>query len=143
MATRTQGVVYKYQLDKSTQTYIEKANKKISSYIRNIANEPSLGLFFVQNHVKLSIPRFVEMKKEVKKKTAASEAVQVDLNFSHTVVKGIGEMKTFISIKSLLEDSIKIATLLSQRDKKQILGSSKLPFIPTVASVPEQKKRNN
>jgi hypothetical protein len=47
-------------------------NKNISEYLYLLANEPSIGLYHVTEHVKRTIPKLIEIKNDFKKKKSTN-----------------------------------------------------------------------
>lgn len=49
-------------LDASTAKLMYQTSQEMSSYIQQVANEPTIGLFHVQDHIRRNIPKNVELK---------------------------------------------------------------------------------
>jgi len=61
-----------------------------NEFIREIANEPSLGLYFVQEHVSTSVPALMEVKGKFKACTQAAHKEIHSLNNCVYSVKHFG-----------------------------------------------------
>jgi hypothetical protein len=55
-----------WTLDNETSKRASQLPLRFSKYVHQLANEPSLGLFHVQAHVKKSVPRCIEVKVKLK-----------------------------------------------------------------------------
>ena len=51
-----------------------------NEFLREIANEPSLGLYYLQEHVSTSVPALMEVKARFKECTKAAHAESHSLN---------------------------------------------------------------
>jgi hypothetical protein len=94
------------ELDKSILESVTKANKKLGEFFYVLANEPSVGLYHVQEHIRKTIPKNTEIKREIRKKYQSIEAITYDINFSIQTVKSLHDLNTFIDIKSSMERCI-------------------------------------
>jgi len=108
---------------------IQKANRKFSEYFHYLANEPSIGLYHVQEHVRKTIPRNSELKKDLKKKSQLLEEVTYDVDYSLSAVRGLVDLTTFTNIKALIEQSV--ATL---HQMSHTATGSSLPVSPTITA---------
>ncbi len=41
---------------------MQSVNKNLSEYVQLLANEPSIGLFHIQEHIRKSVPKMVDLK---------------------------------------------------------------------------------
>mmetsp|Transcript_13148 Transcript_13148/g.24994 ORF Transcript_13148/g.24994 Transcript_13148/m.24994 type:complete len:106 (-) Transcript_13148:581-898(-) len=76
-----------------------------NEFIREIANEPSLGLYYVQEHVAASVPKLMEVKSQFKECTKETHKEIHSLNNSVYSVKHFGGVvpKHLNTIKQKLE----------------------------------------
>lgn len=51
-----------YEVDRETENRIKKVTEGISASMHVLANEPSLGMYRMQEHVSKSIPELVQYK---------------------------------------------------------------------------------
>ncbi|EGG16011.1 hypothetical protein DFA_09683 [Cavenderia fasciculata] len=99
-------------LDANTAESILKSNKKISDYIHHLANEPSVGMYHVQEHIRKAVPKNVTLKKEVKNLTSHIEDISYNVDDSIKAIQSINEITTFNHIHELLVSSIDRASKL-------------------------------
>jgi len=92
-------------LDAETAEKVRKANRGLSEYIQLIANEPSIGLFHVQEHIHRTIPKLVEIKNDYRTKGKQISDSSYDLNYSLSCIKNLRGLLTFQTIKKILDDT--------------------------------------
>jgi len=73
-----------------------------------------LGLYHVQEHIRRTIPRNTELKREIKKKYQAVEAATYDLDFSLQTVKSLHDLVTFKDIKEMLDKANELVNQLQR-----------------------------
>jgi BLOC-1 related complex subunit 8 len=91
--------------------YFTAVTKKFTEYLHVLSNEPSVGLFHIQEHIKKTIPRSVEIKREMKKKYQAVESTTYDVDFSIQTVKSLHDLVTFQSIKQLMDNCVEMLNI--------------------------------
>lgn len=52
-------------IDTDSAKRIERVNLRLSKYLHQLGNEPSLGLYHVSEHIKKSVPKSVKMKVQI------------------------------------------------------------------------------
>eukprot|EP01112_Ceratiomyxa_fruticulosa_P014146 TRINITY_DN4030_c0_g1_i1.p1 TRINITY_DN4030_c0_g1~~TRINITY_DN4030_c0_g1_i1.p1 ORF type:complete len:320 (+),score=95.47 TRINITY_DN4030_c0_g1_i1:748-1707(+) len=95
-------------LDTDTAERVVKTTKKTSSFFHLLANEPSLGLFHVQEHIRKNAPKLGEVKKEMRKKATNIEEITYDLNYSLQTIQSLHDLTTFDDIKVKLDTCIEL-----------------------------------
>lgn len=95
-----------HHLDTNTTIRVSRASNKLSEFLHHLANEPSIGLFHVSEHITRSVPKNIEMKKQLKESNRAAEELSYGLDSTLITVKDFGDINTFTSIKSLLLQSM-------------------------------------
>ncbi|GAM23986.1 hypothetical protein SAMD00019534_071610, partial [Acytostelium subglobosum LB1] len=113
-------------LDTNTAELITKTNKKISDYVHQIANEPSVGLFHVQEHIRKAVPKNVTLKKDMKSLSTHIEEVSYEVNDSTSTVQIFAEINTFDHIHKMLLSSIDKVSKLVNNKQLQFVNSSHL-----------------
>jgi hypothetical protein len=81
---------------------VSAANKKLSLILYHLANEPSVGLYHVNEHVTRSVPRVVQMKNQLKSQVKAVIDLNIDMDSTLETVQSLGKLDTFGSISRLL-----------------------------------------
>lgn len=77
------------RLHPATQEHIQKANVKLSEFLHLLANEPSIGLTHVCDHIARSIPKLVECKKKLRNTTKDVEKFNYDLDSTLKTIKSL------------------------------------------------------
>lgn len=65
-------------IDVETYGRVERASNHIAELLHELCNEPSLGLYFVQDNIRASVPRYVDIRVsapflKLKKKTLSQQ----------------------------------------------------------------------
>jgi len=79
--------------------------KKLSEYIHHISNEPSIGLFHVCDHIHRTIPKFVDIREELKKDTRTVKDFSDDIESTILTIKELQNVNTFLIILDQLTHS--------------------------------------
>lgn len=93
-------------LDYETKEKVRKVAKSTSDYLTRVANEPSVGLYHVQDHIRRSIPKFVDIQREVRSTQEKTEEVILDVDYSLATVKSLHGLPTFTNVNELMNSSI-------------------------------------
>eukprot|EP00026_Physarum_polycephalum_P015860 Phypoly_transcript_16650.p1 GENE.Phypoly_transcript_16650~~Phypoly_transcript_16650.p1 ORF type:complete len:241 (+),score=35.44 Phypoly_transcript_16650:128-850(+) len=112
------------ELDRSIVEGVNKANKKLGEFFYLLANEPSVGLYHVQEHIRKTIPKNTEMKREIRKKYQNIEAMTYDVNFSIQTVKSLHDLTTFQTIKETMDNCINMLNSLNKGQPAARKGSA-------------------
>mmetsp|Transcript_28225 Transcript_28225/g.39867 ORF Transcript_28225/g.39867 Transcript_28225/m.39867 type:complete len:215 (-) Transcript_28225:2316-2960(-) len=105
-----------HKIEVETAEKLAKANKSSTEFLYLLANEPSIGLYHVQEHVRKSVNKFSETKAEMKKNSEAITEALVDVDYALLTVKSLVGLKTFSNIQTMLLKSHQIAEKLATQD---------------------------
>jgi len=123
-------------LDTDTAERVIKTTKKTSSFFHLLANEPSLGLFHVQEHIRKNAPKLGDIKKEMGKKATNIEEISYDLNYSLQTIQSLHDLTTFENIKVKLDTCIELIHKINRGS--QVFESPTKPVVspssPTITS---------
>lgn len=90
----------------------------LNDSLYELANEPSIGFFRIQEHVRKSIPVMIEKVAEVDQFTQKIKGHSFDLDYSHDAISRMARSDaTLDSTSRLLTDSLYIARQLNIRSK--------------------------
>lgn len=96
----------------------------LAEMIKYVANEPSAGLFFIQQHTQNAVPNVIKLKNNVVKKSHETTLHTEDLQDSVTMVKSMKEYG-FPIVDEMIGDIKKtLATITSKQPKGGILRRS-------------------
>jgi len=100
----------------------------LAEMIKYVANEPSAGLFFIQQHTQNAVPNVIKLKNNVVKKSHETTLHAEDLEDSVTMVKSMKEYG-FPIVDEMIGDIKKtLATIISKQPKGGILRRSASNF---------------
>eukprot|EP01126_Amoeba_proteus_P047701 TRINITY_DN5465_c0_g1_i12.p1 TRINITY_DN5465_c0_g1~~TRINITY_DN5465_c0_g1_i12.p1 ORF type:complete len:321 (-),score=61.35 TRINITY_DN5465_c0_g1_i12:142-1104(-) len=97
-----------HHLDHETASKVTDASAKMSELLHIMANEPSVGLYHVSNHVIKSVPRCVETKNQLKESTKSIKELNYDMDSTLVTIQELKDLNTFNNIRELLSSSISI-----------------------------------
>jgi len=121
------------KLDQDTCEKASKVNQEISEWLQFLSNEPSLGLYYVQDNIFRSVPRLVDLKKNLRSQKQKIEEKVADVEYSIRVIKSLNEINSFHSIQRLLETSTNTLQNLANARNRTILPETSIPL-----SIPNQ-----
>lgn len=87
---------------------INAANQKMSQFLYNLANEPSVGLFHVNEHIRRTVPRLVEARKQMDFQSVELDKSSCDVDDILPIVRTIGSLTAFKSMQSILLKSLQL-----------------------------------
>ncbi|XP_033633244.1 BLOC-1-related complex subunit 8-like [Asterias rubens] len=107
--------------DPEVEYRVKKVTEKFSECMQIIANEPSLALFRIQEHIRKSLPKLAECKMELGQMQQLVQGAYYDVDYA---IRAVGEIhnssESFSSMENLLKESIqrkKRLNTLSQESK--------------------------
>ncbi|KAL2652646.1 hypothetical protein R1flu_020774 [Riccia fluitans] len=74
-----------------TESSLREVHDTITEMLKQLANEPSVGLYFVQQHVHRAVPAIVQLKSQIVDATKEAEYVTQDVKDARNAVKTIKE----------------------------------------------------
>ena len=104
-------------LDPETHYKVKKITSKVNDSLQMLANEPSLGLYRIQEHIHRTIPALVDKKKELEINKKKVEGVSYDMDYSISAVDSIGNIKQFTNISEALKSAIDLKQKLDERER--------------------------
>jgi len=118
-----------HHLDEDTMNRLKNGSKKMSEYLHHLANEPSIGLYHVCDHITRNVPKSVETKKSLKATNKTVEDLNYDMDFTIRTVRNLHDLDTFKNIRTLINDSITTIEMIKQ----------KVPAKPKAYSTPTEE----
>ncbi|BBM99171.1 BLOC-1 related complex subunit 8 [Marchantia polymorpha subsp. ruderalis] len=80
-----------HQLTPTAESPLREVHDTITEMMRQLANEPSVGLYFVQQHVHRAVPAMVQLKAQIVDTTQEAEYVTQDVRDALNSVKTMKE----------------------------------------------------
>ena len=108
------GQSVKLTLDSATSVQLVKLQTHTSDYVKKLANEPSIGLFEVQEHVHRAVPRVGDAVRKLDKSRQSLTDATYDVDYSIITVKSWQEMISFQRIKRLMSASIMTLEMMNE-----------------------------
>ena len=107
-------------LDPELHYKVRKITSKFNDSLQMLANEPSLGLYRIQEHVHRTTPALVERKKELGANKKKLEGAMYDLDYSLGAVDNIGRIRQFTNISEALKSAIEIKQKLNEKERQEM-----------------------
>mmetsp|Transcript_5663 Transcript_5663/g.14393 ORF Transcript_5663/g.14393 Transcript_5663/m.14393 type:complete len:147 (+) Transcript_5663:177-617(+) len=108
-----------WTLHPQTRRRCLRANSLLPDYFEHMANEPSIGLYHVQEHIRRSVPFLASTQRALDAQKKKAEDVCYDLDFALLTVKGFHEMDGFQKIKRQISASIMAIEAMEQQRQQQ------------------------
>ena len=116
---------------------VSRISRHINSFIANVANEPSLGMYRINEHVHNTVPKIRETTKKLNNSNKLMNGVTFDAEYDCDALKNMSKIKQFGSVLSSLEEAIILEKKLRERElvAKAELQRSKVPQIRNYGSI--------
>jgi hypothetical protein len=103
------------ETDLSTRVY--RFTCGVNESIATAANEPSMGLYRLQEHVINSVPKLVREKQSIDELQDRLKGANFDMGYDVGVVRDIGGITNFENISISLDRAIEMRRLLLEKEK--------------------------
>jgi len=128
------------RIDPELEIKVTKATRRICENLHIIANEPSLALYRISEHVRKALPPTVESRCEVKRLHAQLTGAHTDAEYGIDHVKAMEEsLPIFGNIEALLHKSLTLQQQINHAPQKRVkrggAGSIYQRFSAHLASV--------
>ncbi|CAB4068795.1 MEF2BNB [Lepeophtheirus salmonis] len=96
-----------YETDQELETRVKKVGERISENLHICANEPSLALYRLAEHVKKTLPPTVESRKRVRILRSELQGAYFDADYSLQVIHSMDKASSYLTqTQELLKNSI-------------------------------------
>ncbi|KAJ2940677.1 hypothetical protein O0L34_g14786 [Tuta absoluta] len=113
-------MAFVYQGDSDLEAKAKKAAERISENMHIVANEPSLALYRLQEHVRKALPPMVERRVEVTKLQHELQGRCYDVEYALSAVKSMdGAVNSFKNIQDMLKQSIFLKQQLKYEETRR------------------------
>ena len=87
-------------LEPDLSTRLLRVTTAFNEVLYSCANEPSLGLYRIQEHVAVTVPRLVERQRQLRESSQKVEGAIYDLEYDAKTLADMGRITQFASIKN-------------------------------------------
>eukprot|EP00118_Oscarella_pearsei_P022542 m.261773 g.261773 ORF g.261773 m.261773 type:complete len:210 (+) comp40449_c1_seq4:32-661(+) len=94
------------QIDQKTEKKVKQVSDKVSECLQIVANEPSLGLFRLQEHVRRSILTLVTLKKDVNHVKQKVQGLVYDAEYGLKTLESMQGIESFSATRKHLKKHI-------------------------------------
>ncbi|XP_028411329.1 BLOC-1-related complex subunit 8 homolog isoform X3 [Dendronephthya gigantea] len=106
-----------------TDVKVAKVTDKMSETVHLMLNDPSMGLYRIQEHVKRSVPTLVEKKVELQSLQSNIQGATYDLDYSFKTVKSINWNPHFTIIQECLKSAIASKACLQRLESAKTMDN--------------------
>eukprot|EP00118_Oscarella_pearsei_P022549 m.261776 g.261776 ORF g.261776 m.261776 type:complete len:223 (+) comp40449_c1_seq7:32-700(+) len=103
------------QIDQKTEKKVKQVSDKVSECLQIVANEPSLGLFRLQEHVRRSILTLVTLKKDVNHVKQKVQGLVYDAEYGLKTLESMQGIESFSATQKHLKKAIDYKRRLNQK----------------------------
>ena len=107
---------------------------KLNEGIYIAANEPSLGMYRLQEHVRFSIPKLARCQREFQNIQSKVEGASYDLEYDTETLKKMGSLTQFTSIRNKIRKAVEIRQNWEKKEYQKKLSTPEVGNIPVNAS---------
>ncbi|KAJ6909295.1 hypothetical protein NC652_020324 [Populus alba x Populus x berolinensis] len=97
--------------------------ESLAEMINYVANEPSVGLFYVQQHTRNAVPNVIRLKNNVVEKSRETNLHTEDLEDSITVVKSMKECGFPVADEMIRDIRTSLAILSAKQPRRGLINS--------------------
>ncbi|XP_010555802.1 PREDICTED: BLOC-1-related complex subunit 8 homolog [Tarenaya hassleriana] len=96
-------------------------NESLDEMIKYIANEPSVGLYFIQQHVRNAVPNVINLQNDVLEKSRGTVLHTEDLEDSITMVKSMKECGSPIADEMIRDIKNSLAIMSTKQPRRGLI----------------------
>jgi len=116
----------KKMLDAETYMNTQKFGQVMSDFFYATCNEPTVGLWYVQENIRTVVPKIVDTKRKFKTDANTAEICTYGTDFSLTVVKSLKNLTTFAD----LLQRVRASTVTCDAILRQRSDLKRVPYSP-------------
>ncbi|KAK6933421.1 BLOC-1-related complex subunit 8 [Dillenia turbinata] len=120
--------------DFSTVDGFVEITESLAEMIKYVANEPSVGLFYVQQHTQNAVPNLVSLKKSVAEKSRETVLHTEDSEDSITMVRSMKECGFPIADVMIKDIKASLAVMSTKQPQQGLIHSSSSSFLKSKTS---------
>mmetsp|Transcript_35907 Transcript_35907/g.94125 ORF Transcript_35907/g.94125 Transcript_35907/m.94125 type:complete len:275 (+) Transcript_35907:297-1121(+) len=114
-------------IDRETHSKVKKVTEGLTSSLQVLANEPSLGLYRMEEHVLKAVPELVKTKQDIAKLTAIVQGTCHDVEYALTTVQQMHQISSFESLQAHTENAIRFQQEIRRRQAKKAAAAVDSP----------------
>ncbi|KAL0298903.1 UNVERIFIED_CONTAM: hypothetical protein Sradi_6550100 [Sesamum radiatum] len=120
--------------DFSTVDGFVEISEDLADMIKFVANEPSVGLFYIQQHTQNAAPNLINLKNNVVEKSHETTLHTEDLEDSITMVRSMKECGLPIADEMIGEIKRSLSVISSKQPKRGLIYNSRTGFLGRTSS---------
>ncbi|KAL6059716.1 BLOC-1-related complex subunit 8 [Balamuthia mandrillaris] len=106
-------------LDTDTNERVFNVTNSFSDYLIAVANEPATGLYHVEEHVRVSVPKLVRLNRKLGGDKQRMEDTTLDLDYSIETVESLHGLTTFQDIQQVMRSCMSMMEEITKRNNSR------------------------
>ncbi|KAL3838290.1 hypothetical protein ACJIZ3_022881 [Penstemon smallii] len=129
-----ESIAFRKMHEFSTADGFVEISENIADMIKFVANEPSVGLFYVQQHTQKAVPNLINLKNNVRDKSHETALHTEDLEDSITMIGSMKECGFPIADDMIRDIKNSLSIISTKQPKRGLLNSSSSRFLGNTTS---------
>mmetsp|Transcript_11933 Transcript_11933/g.43644 ORF Transcript_11933/g.43644 Transcript_11933/m.43644 type:complete len:256 (+) Transcript_11933:175-942(+) len=121
---------------------IGEVQEAVEDYVEYLGNEPSLGLYYIQEHTRTMVPVLADFERSLAAERRALEGVEQDVRLTMPVIEGMAR-SGFPSVALLMRQAQQATELARRLRQARRRSSSRLPGLSLFSSSPTPPTREH
>ncbi|XP_047965360.1 uncharacterized protein LOC125209822 [Salvia hispanica] len=109
-------------------------NKNLTDMIKFVANEPSVGLYYIQHHTQKVTPNLLDLKNKVTEKSRETALHTEDLDDSMSMLRSMKECGVAVADEMLRDIKKSLSIISAKQPKRGVMYSTSTSFLPRTSS---------
>lgn len=118
----------------STMDGFVEIKEKLADMLKFVANEPSVGLYYIQHHTQNVTPNILDLKNKVSEKSRDTALHTEDLDDSMTMLKSMKECGIPVADEMLRDIKKSLSIISAKQPKRGLMYSSNTGFLARTSS---------
>ncbi|KAL1553198.1 hypothetical protein AAHA92_13904 [Salvia divinorum] len=134
MRSDEEPIAFKKMHGFSTIDGFVEINEKLADMLKFVANEPSAGLYYIQQHTQNVTPNILDLKNKVSKKSRETALQTEDLDDSMTMIKSMKECGIPVADEMLRDIKKSLSIISAKQPRRGLMYSSNTGFLARTSS---------
>ncbi|KAG6391478.1 hypothetical protein SASPL_149233 [Salvia splendens] len=105
-------------------------NENLTDMIKFVANEPSVGLYYIQQHTQKVTPNLLDLKNKVTEKSRETALHTEDLDDSMSMLRSMKECGVAVADEMLRDIKKSLSIISAKQPKRGVMYSTSTSFLP-------------
>ncbi|KAH6804043.1 hypothetical protein C2S51_032290 [Perilla frutescens var. frutescens] len=134
LSSDEEPIAFKKMHDFSTVDGFVEINENLADMIKFVANDPSVGLFYVQKHTQNATPNLLNLKNNVSEKSHETALHTEDLDDSMTMLRSMKECGFPVADEMIRDIKKSLSIISAKQPKRGLVYNSSTGFLARTSS---------